>query len=53
MAHGDASVKARLCQREVLTGMMGLAPHMAPEQQVHQLACAALVWHRADLAVRM
>ncbi|PRW61538.1 MAP3K epsilon kinase 1-like isoform X2 [Chlorella sorokiniana] len=33
MAHGDASVKARLCQREVLTGMMGLAPHMGPERQ--------------------
>lgn len=33
MVHGDASVKARLCQREVLTGMMGLSPHMRPEQQ--------------------
>lgn len=43
MAHGDASVKARLCQREVLTGMMGLAPHMRLDQQVTSCSCIWLV----------
>ena len=39
MAYGDASVKARLCQREVLSGLMGLAQHMAPPQQLRVLRC--------------
>ena len=34
MALGDSSVKARLCQREVLAGMLGLAAHLGQGQQV-------------------
>lgn len=45
MAHGDASVKARLCQREVLTGMMGLAPHMRLDQQVTSCTWVWLLSH--------
>ena len=39
MAHGDSSVKARLCQREVLAGMMGLAGHLRPHLQVMRRGC--------------
>jgi hypothetical protein len=36
MAHGDAAVKARLCQREVLRALMeaAAARHVRPELQV-------------------
>lgn len=42
MAHGDSSVKARLCQREVLAGMMGLAGHLRPHLQVGPRCCPKL-----------
>jgi hypothetical protein len=39
MAHGDAAVKARLCQREVLRGAMdaAAAQRVRPELQVSPL----------------